>query len=47
MTEAPTAAAPAAVSALSLDDYARHVEERTRFVDFLLAPVRDERAAAA
>ena len=34
-------------SAMSLEDYARVVQVRTEFVDFLLAPARGELAAAA
>lgn len=51
---APARPAPAArpapllsASAMSLDDYARVVQSRTLFVDFLLAPARDRAAAAA
>jgi hypothetical protein len=32
---------------MSLEDYARVVQVRTEFVDFLLAPARGELAAAA
>ncbi|MFF0989178.1 hypothetical protein [Kocuria nitroreducens] len=35
------------VSAMSIEDYARVVQVRTEFVDFLLAPARGELAAAA
>ncbi|MFI7494226.1 hypothetical protein ACH9D2_05815 [Kocuria sp. M4R2S49] len=38
---------PISVSAMSLEDYARAVQARTEFVDFLLAPARGELAAAA
>ncbi|GAA1749511.1 hypothetical protein [Kocuria aegyptia] len=34
-------------SAMSIEDYARVVQVRTEFVDFLLAPARGELAAAA
>ncbi len=44
----PTPGVPAiSASAMSLDDYARVVQARTEFVDFLLAPVRGQLAAAA
>ncbi|KUG56589.1 MULTISPECIES: hypothetical protein [Kocuria] len=33
-------------SAMSVEDYARAVQARTEFVDFLLAPARGELAAA-
>lgn len=39
--------APISVSAMSVEDYARVVQVRTEFVDFLLAPARGELAAAA
>jgi hypothetical protein len=32
---------------MSVEDYARVVQVRTEFVDFLLAPARGELAAAA
>lgn len=35
------------VAAMSIEDYARAVQVRTEFVDFLLAPARGELAAAA
>ncbi|MGX5358567.1 hypothetical protein [Kocuria sp. KH4] len=46
---APGPAAPAALgcAAMSIDDYARVVQARTEFVDFLLAPARGRLAAAA
>lgn len=34
-------------SAMSVEEYARVVQARTEFVDFLLAPARDQLAAAA
>ncbi|MFI7579236.1 hypothetical protein [Kocuria kalidii] len=34
-------------SAMSVEEYARVVQARTEFVDFLLAPARGELAAAA
>jgi hypothetical protein len=44
----PTPSVPAiSVSAMSIEDYARAVQVRTEFVDFLLAPARGELAAAA
>ncbi|MEX5299243.1 hypothetical protein RCG67_10745 [Kocuria sp. CPCC 205292] len=44
----PAAGVPAiSASAMSVDDYARAVQARTEFVDFLLAPARGELAAAA
>jgi hypothetical protein len=44
----PTPGVPAiSASAMSLEDYARVVQVRTEFVDFLLAPARGELAAAA
>lgn len=44
----PTRSVPAiSVSAMSIEDYARTVQVRTEFVDFLLAPARGELAAAA
>ncbi|WP_188533875.1 hypothetical protein [Kocuria dechangensis] len=36
-----------ASTAMSVDDYARVVQSRTAFVDFLLAPARDRLAVAA
>ena len=46
--DAPARSVPAiGVSAMSLEDYARAVQVRTEFVDFLLAPARGELAAAA
>ncbi|KLU08298.1 MULTISPECIES: hypothetical protein [Kocuria] len=46
---APVPEAPAVLgcAAMSIDDYARVVQARTEFVDFLLAPVRGRLAAAA
>ncbi|WP_298586673.1 hypothetical protein [uncultured Kocuria sp.] len=44
----PAGGVPAiSVSAMSVEDYARAVQARTEFVDFLLAPARGELAAAA
>ncbi|MEX5302480.1 hypothetical protein [Kocuria sabuli] len=43
----PAAAAVLGTAAMSIDDYARVVQARTEFVDFLLAPVRGQLAAAA
>lgn len=44
----PAPGVPAiSVSAMSIEDYARVVQVRTEFVDFLLAPARGELAAAA
>jgi hypothetical protein len=44
----PAPSVPAiSVSAMSVEDYARVVQVRTEFVDFLLAPARGELAAAA
>ncbi|MFF0903856.1 UNVERIFIED_CONTAM: nuclease PIN [Kocuria sp. CPCC 205316] len=44
----PTPGVPAiSASAMSLEDYARVVQIRAEFVDFLLAPARGELAAAA
>lgn len=44
----PSRSDPAiSVSAMSIEDYARAVQVRTEFVDFLLAPARGELAAAA
>lgn len=48
----PVAAPPSAdpglsAGAMSLDDYARVVGARSRFVDFLLAPARGRLADAA
>lgn len=44
----PTPSVPAiSVSAMSIEDYARVVQVRTEFVDFLLAPARGELAVAA
>lgn len=39
--------APLSAAAMSVDDYARVVQTRTEFVDFLLAPARGGLAAAA
>lgn len=45
---APAGGVPAiSASAMSIEDYARVVQTRTEFVDFLLAPARGELAAAA
>ena len=44
----PAPSVPAiSVSAMSVEDYARVVQVRTEFVDFLLAPARGELAATA
>ena len=44
----PAPSVPAiSVSAMSVEDYARVVQVRTEFVDFLLAPARGQLAAAA
>ena len=59
MTDALRSIAPAAAqtrpgpgaslnsAAMSVEDYARVVEARSEFVDFLLAPARGQLAAAA
>lgn len=41
------AGAPLSAAAMSVDDYARVVQTRTEFVDFLLAPACGGLAAAA
>ncbi|MFW6188278.1 MAG: hypothetical protein ACOC84_09830 [Actinomycetota bacterium] len=48
VTVLPAGDPPAALGpgAMSIDDYARVVQARTEFVDFLLAPVHGRLAAA-
>ena len=44
----PAPSGPAlSAAAMSVEDYARVVQSRNQFVEFLLAPARDRLAAAA